>query len=411
MYLYILPCSSRSRASDSDSSDSECDHMRFKSRMARSPATVASGFSSTQTARVRERERKEEASPCSQGDIDSAGESGGEESQAPPLCGMTGEEEEGKKRSSGLSAPSIAVELRRESVKGSYFDGQAVSMPIPAIEAADVSINNAGWQCLNVEAFGATEAASGWTESETGRRREGYIYTQVAKRGQYPGDVREKEEREGVHVATQAPSDGRGRRDVTETTRDQLQGEIGAQGGRAMHSPCTSISGHSSLMSGMGRAGGGGGGGGAGGAVSPSFPLLPLSRHPSSSPSLVSPIYPHWDASASNLEEEFYNWAWACGRQTEGARQRERLSRSPSPFTAPRITTQSMSASHHLSRYTSPVHSPAPDGAESVCNGSRGRIEDTTEHTSTPATQDTSTPTTEDIGGAGAQVSCESARM
>jgi hypothetical protein len=389
MYLYVLPY--RSRASDSDSSDSECDHMRFKSRMARSPATVASGFSSTQTARVRERERKEEASPCSQGDIDSAGESGGEESQAPPLCGMTGEEEEGKKRSSGLSAPSIAVELRRESVKGSYFDGQAVSMPIPAIEAADVSINNAGWQCLNVEAFGATEAASGWTESETGRRREGYIYTQVAKRGQYPGDVREKAGREGVHVATEAPSDGRGRRGVTDTTKDQMQGEIGAESGRAMHSPCTSTSGHGWLMSGMGRA-----------AVSPSFPLLPLSRHPSSSPSLVSPIYPHWDASASNLEEEFYNVAWARGHQTERARQRQRLSRSPSPVTALRITTQSMSASHHLSRYTFPAHSPVPDGADSVCNGPRGGIEDTT--------QDSGTPTTQDTGGAGAQVYCESAQ-
>jgi hypothetical protein len=414
MYLYVLPY--RSRASDSDSSDSECDHMRFKRRMARSSATVASGFSSTQTARVsrvspvsRSRDgacisssdgactssaedSAQEASPRSHGDIGSAGESGEEESQATPLCGMAGEEEEGKKRSSGLSAPSISVELNaRESVKGSHFDEQAVNLSIPAAEAAHVSINNAGWQCLKVEEYVATEEASGWTESEMGSRREGDIYTQVAKRGQYPGDVREKAGREGVHVATEAPSDGRGRRGVTDTTKDQMQGEIGAESGRAMHSPCTSTSGHGWLMSGMGRA-----------AVSPSFPLLPLSRHPSSSPSLVSPIYPHWDASASNLEEEFYNVAWARGHQTERARQRQRLSRSPSPVTALRITTQSMSASHHLSRYTFPAHSPVPDGADSVCNGPRGGIEDTT--------QDSGTPTTQDTGGAGAQVYCESAQ-
>jgi hypothetical protein len=378
MYLYILPY--RSRASDSDSSDSECDHMRFKHRMARSSATVASGLSSTQTAGVsrvspvsRSRDgacisssdgacissaedSAQEASPWSHGDIGSAGESGDEESQATPLCGMAGEEEESKKRSPGLSAPSIAVESNaRESFKGSHFDEQTVNMSIPAVEAAHASISNAGWQCLKVEEYVATEEASGWTESEMGSRREGDIYTQVAKRGQYLGDVREKAGREGVHVATEAPSDGRGRRGVTDTTKDQMQGEIRAEGGRAMHLPCTSISSQTWPMSGMERA-----------AVSPPFPLFPLSRHPSSSPSLVSPIYPHWDSSASNLEEEFYNGAWVRGHQTEWARQRERLSQSPSPVTALRITTQSMSASHHLSRYTFPVHSPAADGADSV---------------------------------------------
>ena len=162
---------------------------------------------------------------------------------------------------------------------------QSMGLSAPSGDG-EVSARDVGWQ-LKVVAHAEMEETGGPTECVMGSGR-GNLCTQAAERGQ----------RLCCHASPGAVESG-----------------IGADGGRAMHwrqDPWTgtSISDHVSEGSGMGGA-------------------------------AVSPIYPRWDASTSNLEEEFYNWAWTCGHQLEGhqleARQRDR--RSTSPVTAPGLAT------------------------------------------------------------------------
>ena len=178
----------------------------------------------------------------------------------------------------------------------------------------EVAARDVGWQ-LQVVVHAATEQAGGRTESVMGNGR-GNLCTQATERGQSTG---------------QSASPG------------TVESGIGADVGAATHlrqDLCTSISDHMSEGSGMGGA-------------------------------AVSPRYRRWDASASNLEEEFYNWAWTCGHESEGARQRDR--RSTSPVAAPGLATQAVFAVHSVPQDTSPLQPPTPNGTNDGCSELQGR--------------------------------------